>query len=220
MLSRLFHPHPSLPNGQVARISRRPLFGLAAVVLLGAGSVVTSEAGSTVIPPRTSKAAPSPTPAPTPKYVISSQPHLVAIGPITIDVKPLAGPRVRRPPLLPPPKPIEPDPSVDAANAKPQEPPAPKPPLPSDFSPDAAPTLLPTDKPLPTPAPERKIEPKENALEPVDRGEPDLKDAVMYFETPVGPHGARASIPLAVPYTSPAPAPLPDSRATYRKEKE
>jgi hypothetical protein len=139
---------------------------------------------------------------------------------MTLDVKPLAGPRVRIPPLLPPPKIVEPDPMEEPAAAEPADTTSmPKPAGPSAFSPDAPHTLLPVEKPAPTPAPEKKVEPKESVLVPADSGEPDLQDAVMYFETPVGPRGSRVTIPM-IPSNPPAAVPQPESRATYRKDKE
>lgn len=162
-------------------------------------------------------AARTPAPTPKPKVMITTHPHLVAVGPMTLDIKPVAGPRHRNPPLLPTPTPkpvIETDPAADSGQPEL----APATPPPSAFSPDAPPMLLPPEKPAPTPPPEKK-EPKPSVLSPEEQAEPDLKDAVMYFDTPVGPHGARATIPLVIP-NSAAPVPLPESRATYRKEKD
>lgn len=90
------------------------------------------------------------------------------------------------------------------------------------LSPDSAPVLLPTDKS--TPVPDKKpqdADHKDGLLTPSDRAEQDLRDAVMYFETPVGNNGARVAVPLAVPYGPPvAPVPVPESRATYTTEKK
>jgi hypothetical protein len=222
MSFRLLHCVRPLPRRRVARLLRRPFpfVGMTAFALLALGSAFRGEAGPLERPVRTSVAAHAPTPSPTPRLKIISLPHLLAVGPMDVDIKPLAGPRVRRPPLLPPPKPAEPDPDATSTSPQPQEPVPPPPPEPSAFSPDAPPVLLPSEKPASTPAPEKRVEPRENVLVPADRGEPDLKDAVMYFDTPVGPRGSRASIPIPMPFGSPAPAPLPESRATYRKEKE
>jgi hypothetical protein len=163
----------------------------------------------------------TPAPARTPKPRITTRPYIVSTGPMELDVKPPAGPRVRRPPLLPTPKPVEPNPETAPAPVTPPEVPAPKPPEPSAFSPDAPPTLLPSDKPVPaTPEPVKKDDKKDGVLEPVEHREPELKDAVMYFDTPAGPRGSRVTIPMAVPLTTPPTAPQPESRATYRKEKE
>lgn len=214
MLFPLIH-RSSVPSGwRVAEIVCRPVLGAAALALLALGSETLVQAGPVAMS--------TPKPTPKPKYVLTKRPHLVAVGPMEVNVSPLAGPRVRRPPLLPTPtpkpvleqlEPVTPEQPVDSQPVKPTEP--------SAFSPDAPPTLLPTDKPpaTPAPTPEAKAGKKESVLEAVDPREPELRDAVMYFDTPVGPHGSRASIPMVVPFTTPPTVPQPESRATYRKEK-
>jgi hypothetical protein len=195
------------------------MIGLVVLVAFSMGRGAVAKAGSEV---RGAKAPPVVVkPTPTPKYKITNRPHLVAVGPMELSVKPVAGPRVRRAPLLPTPTP---KPVIDTeVMSTPAEPRAtPKPVEPSAFSPDAPPTLLPTEKPAATPVatPEKKDEKRESVLEPLEPREPELRDSVIYFETPVGPRGSRATIPMAVPFTSPATAPQPESRATYRKERE
>lgn len=216
MLFTLVH-RSSAPSGwRVVEIACRPLLGLAAFAFFASASVTPVQAGPEAARPSgVPVAAVTPKPTPKPKYKITSRPYIVAVGPQELDVKPLAGPRVRRPPLLPTPTPkpvIEPpvtsEPPTDTAPVKPAEP--------SAFSPDASPVLLPKDKPAAASAPEKK----ESVLETVEHREPELRDAVMYFDTPAGPRGSRASIPMAVPFTTPPTLPQPESRATYRKEKE
>jgi hypothetical protein len=208
-----------LPERQVAQRAFGPMIGLVVLVVVSMGSGPVAKAGSEVRGPKAPPVMVKPTP--TPKYQITNRPHLVAVGPMELSVKPVAGPRVRRAPLLPTPTP---KPVIEAEIiSTPAEPTAtPKPAEPSAFSPDAAPTLLPTEKGASTPAPvaEKKDEKRESVLDTIEPREPELRDSVMYFETPVGPRGSRATIPMVVPFTSPPTAPQPESRATYRKEKE
>jgi hypothetical protein len=154
------------------------------------------------------------------KWKVIKDPHLVAVGPSKIRVAPVAGPLVRRPPLLPPPKVVAPEPKPIAADLPP-------PAEPSTLSGDANPILLPPVKATAdsTQAPVKPEEPKESVLVPAEREELELKDAVKYFEPPHAPYapnspgGPQILLPAIVPYSSPA-APQPNSRATYRKEKE
>ncbi|MEA3213602.1 MAG: hypothetical protein QOE70_6659 [Chthoniobacter sp.] len=211
------HVHRS-PVPSRSDIVRRPFLRLAAFAFLSMGGATLSKAATAErlpLQPFTARQTPAPTPSP--KLKISEQPHLVAIGPMGLSIKPLDGPRVRRPPLLPPPPTVEPGLKSEAApeTAGPREPKEP-----SAFSPDSPPVLLPKEQAPLVPAPAKKEEPRESVLVPAVRGEPELKDAIIYFETPVGPNGSRISIPAMIPLTSPAPVAQPESRATYRKEKE
>jgi len=206
------------PTPWVVGIFGRLVLQAATLSILAAGGTLRSEAGPSERPPQPPATTQRPTPTPLPKLRINKRPHLVAIGPMGIDVQPLAGPRVRRPPLLPVPKVVEAEP--EAAKSPSSEPAQPAPAQPSAFSPDAPPVLLPTEKPPVAPAPAPKVEPTESVLAPAARAEAELRDAIIYFETPAGPAGSQVTIPAAMPLTSPAPAVPPQSRATYRKEKE
>ncbi len=219
MLFRLLIHLRSSSSRRVSRILRHPLVWLPVCAILVMGDAPQSEAGPVEQRPQASISA-APAPASTSKVKISKLPHLVAVGPMEVAIKPLAGPRIRRAPALPTPKPVEPEPAAAPANSQPQETPPSTPPEPSVLSPDAPHTLLPAEKPPITPPVVKKEEAKESVLVPAGNTEPELKDAVMYFETPVGPHGSRVTIPAIVPLSSPTGAPQPESRAIYRKEKE
>jgi len=222
MLRRLsmsfFHsPGPSLIGD-----ARRPWVCLAVALSLSVGIATSSEAGTDYV------FAARPTPSPTPKVAhkkkpkITSKPYLVTIGPMDLDIQPVAGPRVRRPPLLPRPAASENGTEGSPKTPTPEEASKqPKPSEPSAFSPDAPPVLLPAEKPPATPAPVDKIEaPKESVLVPGNHGELDLKDAVIYFETPAGPKGSRIIVPGVIPTNPPTPGTLPESSATYRKDQQ
>ncbi len=143
------------------------------------------------------------------------EPYLVAIGPMRLRIKPAEG-QLRRPPLLP----AAPAPEAKASSkATPEPAPVPALPQPSEFSPGAPPVLLPAEKPEPKEEPDKRTEPKENALTPSTGTAPDLRDSVIYFETPVGDRAQRVLTPALVPAVPAPVAPLPESRATYRIEK-
>jgi hypothetical protein len=221
MLFRLFTHFPLLRPGRVSKVLRHPFVWLPVCTVVAIGGTAQSVAGPGAPPPRppaSSVTFKKSTPAPTPKVKLSKWPHLVAVGPTEVYFKPLAGPRVRRPPLLPTPPTPTPEPEVKTPDPSLSTPG--KPPEPSALSPDAPPILLPKETTPATPPPEKSAAPPESALGEASSREPELKDAVMYFETPFGPHGARASIPAIVPLTSPVGAPQPESRAEYRKDKE
>jgi len=213
MSFRLSHHPADSPTPRVLGIFGRSVLRAAVFGILVAGGTFRSEAGTLERPLRWSDGAEQ-----TVSASIRKKAYLVAIGPAGIAVQPLAGPRVRQPPLLPTPKPVESEPAV--AKTLSPEAARPAPAEPSAFSPEAPPVLLPTGKPPVAPAPAPKVEPTESVLAPAARAEAELKDAIIYFETPVGPVGSQVTIPAAVPLTSPAPAAPAASRATYRKEKE
>ena len=104
--------------------------------------------------------------------------------------------------------------------ASPLETPTAEPREPSDFSPDAPPTLLPKESPIAPPRPAQNSAPTESVLAPGVRSGTELKDAVIYFETPAGVNGSRIGFPTLVPVTSPPAPPQPPSKATFRQEKE
>ncbi len=220
MLFRLFTHFHGLRSGRVSKVLRHPFVWLPACAVAALGGTIQAVAGPVERPPRppVSSATYKKT---GPAVKISKWPHLVAVGPTEVYIKPLAGPSVRRPPMLPqPPPPPTPEPESEPKPADSSQPVPREMPQPSEFSPDAPPVLLPKDTAPVTPAPEKKTAPEESVLEEASHREPELKDAVIYFDTPIGPHGSRASIPAIVPFASPLGAPQPESRATYRKEKE
>lgn len=191
------------------RIRRASLLACAVVA---SGAVTSLQAGPPERP-RPPKLVAQPKALPTPKMVVSKEPYLKLVGPALIVIKPIPGPSVRIPPLLPRPEPAEPTPkSIDPAA------PVPGPTEPSVLSQDAPITLLPAQKAPSAPVPERKVEAGESVLAPEARAEMELKDSVLFFEKQVGPYGSRVSVPVPIAPTLPAEPPA--SRATYRKEKE
>jgi hypothetical protein len=68
-----------------------------------------------------------------------------------------------------------------------------------------------------TPAPTTS-EPAENALTNSAGKDPDLKDAVIYFEAPIGKKGARATVP--VPMNSQNSTTTPSQSSATYQEKE
>ncbi len=189
---------------------------LVACALVSAGVGPALQAGQAIRPllPPVSGQQKTPT---APKAKIGQPPYLLAIGPTEISVRPVPGPRVRQPPLLPRPAAIEPDPDATAKSLQPGSPARPA--EPSAFSPEAPPTLLPDQKSPNVPGPAKSEGPKESALATEARGEPELRDSVIYFETPAGRNGSSVTVPALVPLKSPMSVPA-ESRATYRKEKE
>ena len=160
-----------------------------------------------------------------PRYQIADEPYLTTVGPIKTRMSPLAGPRVRRAPLLPVTKLVEAKPKPGKAPGYPVSPEVKShdPSEPSAFSPDAPPILLPAVEPeekSATTPPVQKESAKESVLVPAPRKDSELRDAVIYFDVPAVPPGSRVIIPSLVPLNSPSPVPQPESRATYRKEKE
>lgn len=187
--------------------------------VLVAIAIVTTAAlahagGEQAFPPRAILAAPR-TALATPKPVLEKRPYLQVIGPTAVRVLPVAGPRVRRVPLLPKPKrpereadPVETPVATTSSVA------------PSALSPDAPTNLLLSPNPGPLPATILQTpQPPENVLTPATDSGSDLRDAVIYFETPRGPRGSQTTLAVPLPFASPAAAKTqPESRATYRKE--
>ena len=151
-----------------------------------------------------------------PKF--NKNPYLLVFEPPGVRTRSFQGPRMRRPPLLParkdtsdaastPPNPHEPGPAATDHGAESILTPDPLVPPISVARPPAAPA-----------APEPPvIERPDNALTPAKENDPDLKDAAIYFEVPIGKQGARATIPA--PAASPPPAQAqPGSSATYRQK--
>jgi hypothetical protein len=94
-----------------------------------------------------------------------------------------------------------------------------KAPEPSALVPEESPLLLPADKEPVAGKPMEKAVPSESVLAPLSRGELELKDALIFFETPAGPGGSQVAVPVLVPFSSPPVATQPASRATYREVK-
>lgn len=198
--------------GSLWRTCALPAFILAA----NAGILVPVQAGSEVYPPHeTTKTVVKPEHVHRPK--VSKLPYLVLVEPEPLKIQRAVNPHFRNPPLLPTPKPAPvvskapATPSPDDANAnKPVDTGV----LPSESSP----ILLPKDKQpaMPAPADHGKQDP---VLTPAPSPEQELKDAVIYFDTPVGPHGTRAIVPVPIPGLTPgATQPVvPDSHTTYRE---
>lgn len=201
-----------------------PLSRVGCCVVLTMATAIPLQAGTKDRPlVSTGRVQPKPTPArsvkPAPANFISKTGYLAIIGPAGISTKPVAGPRVRQAPMLPTPKVVSADSAAAAKSSDSQALAQHQPSEPSAFSPDEPPMLLPAEKASQVAKAEEKIEPKENVLVPASRGEMELKDAVIYFETPVGSHGSQVALPVLVPHSSPAAATQPASRATYHEEK-
>jgi hypothetical protein len=190
---------------------------MAAFALASTAVVTRSHAGPVAAPPQPLVNVRQ-TPAPAPKFKIRRWPYLVAIGPTALTIQPLSDPRVRRPPLLPRPILAATEPSAATEPPAPAGPARPASAEPSAFSPDASLIVLPGEKTAAAPAPAKPTEPGVSVLTPANQAEQELKDAVIYFATPAGPHGPRVAVPATAPLNPPTPATLPKSRATYRQE--
>ena len=159
-------------------------------------------------------------PAKTPRPKYDRTPYLLVFEPPGVRTKSLQGPRLRLPPLLPVRKETH-----DTASAAPNRREAgPGNEHKSDSVLSADPFAPPISVPKTsgasagsTPAEPSPVEPIDNALAPARGQEPELKDAAIYFEAPIGAHGARATIPIPASPSSPA-QPQPASSATYQQK--
>jgi len=180
------------------------------------GAMVTASplrAGPEAQPQTPVKKAPAKTPRP--KY--DRTPYLLVFEPPGVRTRSLQGPRLRQPPLLPSRKDAH-----EIASATPDRREAPPPVnehksdsvLSSD--PMAPAISIPKTSSNSTTAEPSPVEQIDNALAPPKGQEPELKDAAIYFEAPIGSHGARATIPIPAA-SSPAQTP-PASSATYQQK--
>jgi len=203
---------------RASRLARRG-HGLLWCIIALLGALLTAlplRAGSDT-PPRTqAKKAPKATPGPKYNYA----PYLLVFEPPGVRTKSLQGPRLRLPPLLPVRKETH-----DTASAAPNRREAgPGNEHKSDSVLSADPFAPPISVPktsgastTATAAEPSPVEPIDNALAPARGQEPELKDAAIYFEAPIGAHGARATIPIPASPSSPA-QPQPPSSATYQQK--
>jgi hypothetical protein len=166
--------------------------------------------------PRThARKAPKKNPGP---LLINYEPYLLVFEPLGVRTKSMQGPRFRNPPLLPVHKEAH-----DTASAAPNQGDAAHA---NDHKPESVLSTDPLTPPISVPktsssvsaAPDAPaLEPVDNALAPPKGQDPDLKDAAIYFEAPIGSHGARATIPIPAGPSSPA-QPQPPSSATYQEK--
>ena len=145
-------------------------------------------------------------------------PYLLVFEPTGVRTRSLQGPRMRRPPLLPVHKE-----ATDTASATPAPHQAALPanahisesvlssdPLVPPISVAKAPTAPATQEPA-------AVERVDNAITPAKGQDPELKDAAIYFETPIGARGARVTIPVPAA-SSPTTHAQPESSASYQQK--
>jgi len=203
---------------RASRLARRG-HGLVWCIMALLGALLTAlplRAGSDTPPQTQVKKAPKKNRGPTYNYA----PYLLVFEPLGVRTKSLQGPRFRLPPLLPVRK--EAHDTASAAPIRREASPVNEHKSESVLSADPlAPTIsVPKTSGasnVSTAAEPSAVEPVDNALAPARGQEPELKDAAIYFEAPIGTHGARATIPIPASPSSPA-QPQPPSSATYQQK--